>query len=304
MAIGDVVAATAAGTEDLHYVDVGLFDTPAYGSVYILDTERPALVDTGTGYRSETVLAALAEVGIAPADLAAICLTHVHLDHAGGASVLARACPTADIYVHESGARFLRDPGPLWEGTAAVVGERIDYYRKPDPIPEERIVELAAGDTVDLGDHELDVHRAPGHAFHQVVFHDRANDGIFVGDAAGIYVPQLDTVRQTSPPPGFHLEECLADIEMLQSLDPTALYYGHFGDLPAENRLAEYAQRLTAWVESVQTRRAELDSDEDVRDFFSRCAETRDIWEVDHARGEERMNVDGVFRYLDERGGD
>jgi glyoxylase-like metal-dependent hydrolase (beta-lactamase superfamily II) len=304
MGRGDIHEVTAGDTSDLYYVDVGLFDTPEYGSVYLLAGEQPAIVDTGTGYSYEVVLAALAELGIERSALSAIVLTHVHLDHAGGASPLAAACPNADIYVHESGAQFLRDPARIWEGTRAVVGDRIEYYREPDPIPGDRVVELGDDDRVALGDRVLDVHRAPGHAFHQVVYHDRASDGVFTADAAGVYVPRLDRVRPTSPPPGFDLEACLDDIALLDDLDPTALYYGHFGDQPTGDRLANYRETLTSWVDAIAAKRAELDDDEAVADYFAERVDIVDIWDPEHARGEERMNVAGVVHYLDERSED
>lgn len=291
--------ATAGSTSDLYYVDTQMFDSPEYGTVYILDDERPALVDTGTGVNYELVLEGMATVGIEPEDLEAIILTHVHLDHAGGASVLARECPNADVYVHESGAQFLEDPTRIWEGTEAVVGDRIRYYREPDPIPEARLVELQEGDVIDLGEHALEVHHAPGHAFHQVVYFDPENDGVFTADAAGIYVPGLDTVRQSSPPPGFDLNECLSDVTMLQDLDPTALYYGHFGDCETEDRLTEYETVLESWVDNVAEKRDELEDDEAVSEYFADRTDTLSVWSESHARGEERMNVDGVLHYLD-----
>jgi len=299
MGRGDLHAVTAGETADIHYVDLGMFDSPEYGSVYLLAGEQPALVDTGTGHSYEVVLDAMAELGIDRSELAAIFLTHVHLDHAGGAGPLAAACPNADVYVHGSGAQFLRDPGRLWAGTKAVVGDRVEYYREPDPIPGNRLVELGDSDTVALGDRRLDVHRVPGHAFHQVVYHDRASNGVFTADAAGVYVPELGRARQTSPPPGFDLEGCLADVETIQSLDPTALYYAHFGDRPTGDRLANYRDRLAAWVETVAETRARLGDDESVVAALADEPDTLGIWTDAHARGEERMNVEGVLAYLD-----
>ena len=293
--------ATAGDTTDLYYVDTEMYDSREYGSVYILDADRPALVDTGTGYNYETILEGMAEVGIEPEELSVIALTHVHLDHAGGASILAENCPNADVCIHESGARFLRDPTRIWAGTKAVMGERIRYYREPDPIPEDRILELEDGDTIGLGDHTLSVHHAPGHAFHQVVYHDDENDGVVTADAAGLNLPSVDGVTQTSPPTDFHLERCLDDIAMLQELDASALYYGHFGDRETDDLLAEYADVLQSWVGAVEAKREELEDDEAVIEHFVDRAETPDAWNDEHARGETEINVRGVLRYLDER---
>ena len=132
MSLGELYEATAAGTTDLYYVDVEMYGSSGYGLVYILDAERPALVDTGTGLHHETVLDAMSEVGIEPEELEVIAPTHVHLDHAGGAGLLAETCPNADVYIYEAGARFLTDPTRIWEGTKGVVGDRIKYYVEPD----------------------------------------------------------------------------------------------------------------------------------------------------------------------------
>ena len=301
MALGDLYEATAAGTDDLYYVDVEMYGTPAYGLAYILDAQRPALVDTGTGFHHETVLEAMAEVGIAPEELEVIAVTHVHLDHAGGAGLLAQACPNADVCVYEAGAKFLVDPTRIWEGTKAVMEDRIEYYVEPEPIPENRILELGDGETLDLGNHALEVHHAPGHAFHQAVFYDPANDGVFTADAAGLNSPHMEGVSHTTPPPGFDLEGCLADVELLQELDPSALYYAHFGDRETDNLLAQYADVLQTWVERVAQKREELDDDDAVAEYFAERAETIDVWDEAHAREEERMNVRGVLHYLDQR---
>lgn len=302
MALGEIHEATAAGTSDLYYVDVDMYGTPGYGLVYVLDAERPAIIDTGTGFHYDTVLEALDEIDIALEDIEVIAPTHVHLDHAGGAGLFAADCPNADVCVYESGAQFLVDPTRIWEGTKAVMEDRIEYYVEPEPIPEERLVELEDGDVVDLGDHALEVHHAPGHAFHQAVFYDPANDGVFTADAAGINPPTYDGVVHTSPPPGFDLEGCLEDVEMLQELDPTALYYAHFGDRVTGDLLDTYANVLENWVERVAEKRSELDDDDAVVEFFGERTEMVDVWDEEHAREEERMNVRGVLHYLDEHG--
>jgi len=302
MATGDLYEATAGDSSDIYYVHTGEFVPATYCAVYVLDTDRPAVIDTGLGTNYEVVLDALSSLGIDPDDLAAIVPTHVHLDHAGGAGYLAEACPNADVCVYEAGARHLVDPGRLWEGTKAAVGEQIQYYTEPRPVPEDRIVELEDGDRLDLGSRELAVHHAPGHAFHQAVFHDREGGGVFTADAAGISTPGLDGVRQTSPPPGFDLEGCLADVETLQNLDPSALYLAHFGDHEPDGLLDEYARVLEGWVEAVAGKRVELEDDDAVVEYFAERTDTVEAWGEIKAREEERMNVRGVLSYLDDSG--
>jgi glyoxylase-like metal-dependent hydrolase (beta-lactamase superfamily II) len=297
MAIGDVYEVDAV--PNCYYVDTGMYDVPEYGAVYLLDTERPAIVDSGIGTNYERVLASLETVGIAPEDLEVIALTHVHLDHAGGAGFI-HAETGADVYVHESGAKFLTDPGRIWEGTKAAVGDQIRYYTEPKPVPVDAVEPIHDGATVDLGGLDLDVHHAPGHAFHQVVFHERAADAVFTADAAGIYVPERDAVRETSPPPGFDLEQVVADARSIARMSPETLCYAHFGDVPADDRLAEYVDVVTRWVEAVAEKREELD-DEAVVEHFVETADIDEVWGEEKADGEVAMNVRGVLRYLDER---
>ncbi|MEF8771385.1 MBL fold metallo-hydrolase [Halodesulfurarchaeum sp.] len=284
---------------DLHYVWTRDFEPAKYCSPYILATEKPAVIDTGTGANWETILDALTELGIEPEMLSAIILTHVHLDHAGGAGYLADACPNADIFVHHRGATHLVDPERLWEGTTAAVGEQIQNYATPHPIPTDRIVELDAGDRIDLGDRELLVHPAPGHAFHQVVYEDLSGGGVFTGDAAGIKTPGVDRVQPSSPPPDFDLEASLEDIEMIESLSASVLYLGHFGPQGPEKVLEEYRTVLSDWVEAVAEKRDAVGADEAVA-YFAEQTETGGAWGALKAREEARMNVRGVLTFLGE----
>jgi len=303
MAIGDVSAITLGGCADLYYVDTGMYGVDEYGSVYVLDSARPTLVDTGIGSEYERVLDAMATVGIEPEDLEIIAPTHVHLDHAGGAGFLAEACPNAEVYVHEYGAPHLIDPERLWEGTKRAVGEQIEFYTEPKPVPEDRVRELQDGDIIDLGDHALRAHHAPGHAPHQVVYFDPGNDAVFTGDAAGIYTPSTDVIHPTSPPPNFHAEECLDDVEMIRNLDPELLCYGHFGPAHTSDRLAQYERVLATWVQRVAEKREELGDEDDVVEYFVEQAEGTDVWGERKAKAEARLNTAGVLTYFERKDG-
>ena len=300
MAIGDVERAETVH-EDCWYVDTGMYDVEEYGSVYLLDADRPALVDTGLGTNVERVHDLLDEAGVAPEELAVIAVTHVHLDHAGGVGPLVEACPSATVYVHESGAGHLADPGRLWAGTKQAVGDQIDYYTEPTPVPEERITELTDGDAIDLGDHTLVARHAPGHAPHQVVFDAPSLDAVFTADAAGIYTPSTDEVHVTSPPPNFELAQALADVDLVAGLDREWLCYAHYGPARTADRLDEYATVLEAWVEDVERARERHADDEAVVSQFVETVSTPDVWSDHKARAEVAMNVRGVLTSLDRR---
>jgi glyoxylase-like metal-dependent hydrolase (beta-lactamase superfamily II) len=304
MAIGDVE--TVDGISGIHYVDTGMYDTPSYGAAYVIDAERPALIETGIGTDRERVLDAIGAVGLSPADIEVIAVTHVHLDHAGGAGFFAADCPEATVYAHETGAPHLIDPARLWAGTKAAVGGQIEYYVEPRPIPRERVVELADGDEIDLGNRLLRAHHAPGHAPHQVVLHDPGTDAVFVGDAAGLYVPGRDVAYPTSPPPNFDLEAAVADTETIAGLDPDRLLYTHFGPAPADGAgsdpatlLADYADRLRAWVADVERVHDDLGEEAAVIDHFVAESDLAAVWGETKTRYETALNVRGVLRSLD-----
>lgn len=290
------------GAEDLYYYDTGMYDTDGYGAVYVYDTPEPAVVDTGIGANRDRLFDALSGVGIGREDLSLVLLTHAHLDHAGGAGFLVEACPNARVHVHDRAVRHLVDPGRLVEGTKAAVGDQWRYYADPEPVPEDRISGIADGDSLDLGDRSLTAVEAPGHAPHQVVFHE-PNDGVvFTGDAGGIYVPQVDTVRPTTPPPQFDFDQCLDDLSTIRDLDPDLLCFPHFGPRRYDDDVIEGAKRsYVEWIEAVREKRAEIGDDEAVVERFAETAasDRGPYWTEERHRAEARLNTRGVLAYLD-----
>ncbi|WP_252698115.1 MBL fold metallo-hydrolase [Natronosalvus vescus] len=304
MDIGAVREVTVGDCADLFSVDTGMYGTSEYGAAYILDAERPAIVETGIGTNHEYILDALETVGIDRPDLEAIVVTHIHLDHAGGAGFLAEACPNADVYVHHVGAPHLVEPERLVASTKAAVGDQWEFYTDPLPIPEGRVVELEDGDVIDLGNYTLRTHEAPGHAPHQVVFEVPEMDALFTGDAAGIWIPSIERIRETSPPAQFNLEGCLADLGTIRELDPSVLLYTHFGPREIDDvdtALETYGDVLSEWVDKVETARAERDDDVAVVEALSRDVDPDivETWGERKARAETAMNVRGVLGYLD-----
>lgn len=288
------------GVDDLYVHDTGMFDTDEYGAVYVYDTERPIVVDTGTGGKRETLFETIEEIGIGREDLEWILATHAHLDHAGGAGHLAERYPNAEVLVPEKGVRHLVDPEALVKGTKSAVGDQWEYYDDPAPVPEDRISGLTEGDQIDLGERELIVHEAPGHAPHHAVYHDPDADVVFAADAGGIYVPEVDEIVATSPPPQFDLNQCLDDMQTVDDLDPEYLCFGHFGPREYEPVLAGEAKRAyVEWVEAVRAKREELDDDDAVVEHFETTSREIDYWNPERARANASLNTRGVLSYLD-----
>jgi glyoxylase-like metal-dependent hydrolase (beta-lactamase superfamily II) len=306
MSVGDIAAVSTGECRDIYAVDVGMYDLPSHASVYVLDTPDPTIVETGTGANVERIVDALTELGIATEAVEHIVLTHVHLDHAGGAGFLSRVCPNADIYVHERGAPHLQDPSFLIEGTTQLVGEEgwERYYADPDPIDADRIRSITDGDVIDLGDRALRVHHAPGHAAHQVLFHSPSDDAVFTADALGIYVSETETVRAISPPSEFDAEQALADVETIRDIDPSTLLFSHFGATPTGDRLDQAATAIVEWVQDVYEARAEADADGAVVARFVDAVEGPDRWSEIVAETDTTMNVHGVLQYLDRQDGE
>jgi len=288
------------GVTDLYVHDSGMFDTDEYGAVYVYDAERPVVIDTGTGANRESLFETIDEIGIEREELAWILPTHAHLDHAGGAGHLAERYPNAEVRVPEKGVRHLVDPGALVAGTKSAVRDQWQYYDEPAPVPEDRIAGLAGGDRIDLGDRELVVHEAPGHAPHHAFYHEPDADVVFTADAAGIYVPEVDTVRPTSPPPQFDLDQCLRDLSAIEELDPEYLCFGHFGPREYDASLIGEAKRAyVEWVEAVREKREALGDDEAVVEHFVEASRDVEFWNPERARADASLNSRGVLTYLD-----
>jgi glyoxylase-like metal-dependent hydrolase (beta-lactamase superfamily II) len=220
---------------------------------YLIEGPRPVLVETGSQSSIETLLAALAELGVTPSDLAGVAVTHIHLDHAGGVGDVARAFPEATVYVHEKGARHLADPTKLVDSAARVYGPLLDsLYGRLDPTPPERIHVLADEEEIDIGNgRTLRAIDSPGHAKHHLGLLDSSSGLLFAGDAVGVRLPDGGLLRPATPPPDFDLDQALTSLRKFADHNPTGIALAHYGlvPVPPSDLLAEAAETLTAWAE-------------------------------------------------------
>lgn len=251
-----------AGADGIYTVDNDLFGIPHALSTYIVDAPRPALVDAGGANTVDRILEAATALDIAREDIAYVLVTHLHLDHAGGAGHLAEVCPDAEVVVHERGVEYLTDAerlDHLKRSVSRAAGAE-DPYGDPALVPTERVLAVSGGESVDLGDRTLEVIDAPGHAPHHYVCFDEADGTLYAADAVGEYY--RDRAIPSTPPPSFDLEANLATIDRLRPLEPARILYGHFGVGQGGTRLlAQYADELPAWVERINDARSRLGDD-------------------------------------------
>jgi glyoxylase-like metal-dependent hydrolase (beta-lactamase superfamily II) len=210
----------------------------------IVDGGRAAFVDVGTNCSVPHLLAALETLGIARAAVDYLLLTHVHLDHAGGAGALMRELPHARAFVHPRGAPHLIDPARLIAGSKVVYGERryAQLYGELVPIPAARVHEVRDGERVRLGERTLELIHTPGHALHHYAVVDAAHESIFPGDTFGISYRALDTAQgafifPTTTPTQFDPEQLVASIERMLSYRPESMYLMHFSRVTDVARL-------------------------------------------------------------------
>ena len=189
-----------------------------------------ALVDPGPSTCLDTLRAALAEQGIAPAEVRTILLTHIHLDHAGATGTLVREHPHIQVYVHERGARNMANPAKLLSSATRLFGDDMDrLWGEFLPVPRENLRILAGGERIAVADRELDVAYTPGHASHHVSFFDRASSIAFVGDTAGIRTGADLFAMPPTPPPDIQIDTWKTSIALIERWQAETLFITHFG---------------------------------------------------------------------------
>lgn len=239
---------------DVYEIDTRMAGYEGITAGYVILGDRPCLVEPGTAGSAPTVQAALESLGIGPADLTTVVVTHIHLDHAGGVGDIARLYPQAEIVVHEKGARHLADPERLMRSARMVYGDRFDtLFGELKPTDAVRIRAVGDTGTIDLGGgRRLESHYSPGHAKHHVGLLDSLTGDLYVGDAAGIYIPETADVRPATPPPDFDLDTALASLDRFQALRPERLLFAHYGPVTeVSETLDRSAEELRLWVETV-----------------------------------------------------
>ncbi len=301
---------------DTHYVRPRLA-----ASHVVVDAGRAAFVDTGTNHSVPRLLAALAALGVEREAVDWVFLTHVHLDHAGGAGSLMRALPNARAVLHPRGAPHMADPAKLIAASIAVYGEQTyrELYGELVPIAAERIVVAADGQQFELGARTLECLHTPGHALHHQTIVDRAHALAFTGDTFGLSYREFDVdgralVVPTTTPTQFDPTQLLASIDRICALEPESLYLTHYSRVTDIPRLAASlraqievlvtaaeAAAAAAWPDRTECRRRIVEA---IRGLWVELARAHGVAEperrVDDILGLDlALNADGLIAWLE-----
>lgn len=230
---------------------------PERTGIYVINDEELTLVETGPSPSVRYIKKGLEDLGFSLDQVKYIIVTHIHLDHAGGAGLLVKQCSNAKVVVHPKGARHLENPRRLAASARGVYGESFEELFEPIiPIPEEKLIIKGEGDTLKIGANcELEFYDTPGHAKHHFSIYDPVSNGLFTGDTVGIRYEQLiqdgvDLFLPSTSPNQFDPDAMRASIDRIANINLDRIYYGHFGMTEkVQAALKEVSDWLTVFEE-------------------------------------------------------
>ena len=204
-------------------------------SAYVLIDEKITLIETSASPSVPYIMEGLEELSISVADIDYVIVTHIHLDHAGGAGLFLQSCPNAQFVVHPRGASHMIDPSRLIASAKSVYGDEFNELFDPIvPIDAERVIEIGHGEILSLGEHQVTFYHTEGHAKHHVSMHYSATNGMFVGDTTGVRYPEMDgesvdLIIPSTSPNQYDPETMEKSIQLYESMNVAELYFGHYG---------------------------------------------------------------------------
>jgi len=281
-------------TDGIFVVETYYLDREHYAACYLLvDNGEAAVIETNTNYAVPRILDGLDQLGLTPEAVKYVILTHIHLDHAGGAGELMTKLPNAQLVLHPRGKRHMIDPTKLIESVKEVYGEAKykELYGDILPIAKDRVQTAEDGSSLFVGSRELEMYHMAGHAKHHITILDKTTATVFSGDNFGIGYPQMKVgktrlVFPSTSPTQFEPEEALKTYKRIAELKPTRVLLTHYGAL--EDVESSYVQ-LKNWIHfctaAAQKRYAEGLREQELVDALK-----KDIWgqfqkEISGARG-------------------
>lgn len=298
--------------DHLHCIDLQFQDQPGVIASYLIeDGGERALIETGPTSTLEPLLAALREIDVDPNSIDKLLVTHIHLDHSGGAGAFMERFPRARLFAHDIGVPHLIDPEKLVSSATRIYGAMMGpLWGEVRPVPAARVSALTDNDVVTVGRRALQVLYTPGHASHHVAFHDAERNVTFTGDVAAVRLQGDDYVRPPTPPPDLDLEAWSRSIQRLRRLRSSAILLTHFGAFTDIDRhLDDAERRLYAWADVVEQAQTSGQDRTAMVDALRLYADNEILQETDDANALHRyelatpygMSVDGYLRYFRKR---
>jgi glyoxylase-like metal-dependent hydrolase (beta-lactamase superfamily II) len=283
---------------DTYYTDVAMFGQEKFGAVYLIDDERVALIETGTSHDVAAVVTALDQFGRKPEEVDVLVVSHIHLDHAGGAGFLLDLMPRAKVYVHAFGEPHLHDPSRLLASAQRALQDMAEAFGTMRPIRTDRLVAIQDGDELDLGQRQLTFYHAHGHAPHELVIFDSKNRCLYTGDEAGLWLPDDGFLMPLSTPPSFDLETNLASLRRMLRLEPRALLFSHFGPhLRPQEAIEQQLALYPDWSSFVRSRLGATSEDGMVDELYALHAKGVRTWPAEFLKERMRNSVNGLVVY-------
>tara|TARA_Y100001936_G_C16086569_1_gene682186 strand:- start:3031 stop:3990 length:960 start_codon:yes stop_codon:yes gene_type:complete len=231
---------------------------PGLASIHlIIEENKVALVDTGTLFSVSGVMQILSQKDIAPDNISYIFLTHIHLDHAGGAGEFMSLFPNAKLVVHPRAVRHMVDPSKLIKSAMMVYGE--EYFRRMygdiRPVDPSRIIEATDNFYITMNDRGLLLIDTPGHARHHYCIFDEKSQSFFTGDTFGVSYREFDVdgmefVFPTTTPVQFDPLEAHHSIDRIMSYDPKYAFLTHYSRI---GNLSHHATLLHSLIDNYVT---------------------------------------------------
>lgn len=302
---------------DIFGIDLWEDQTPFRSASYVVfDNEGPVLIDTGAARSHEQLLEGLSQLGITPREIRHVIITHVHLDHAGGAGQFMALAPGAILHGHPRAVPHMVDPSRLEQGARAVYGDRLDsIYGRLQPVPSHQVVACEDGSTVPLAHRTLTFLQTPGHAKHHITIWDDRTQGIFSGDMVGIrYDPRFTGWDfaygfPTTSPSDFNPDAMIASLERIAQYHPRAIYHTHFGVTEPGTEALDFCFRgigaLTKMMENIEPTDELSEVENKLRDVI-----LKDLKSLGHLKTvadlkplalDIELNSQGILVYLQKR---
>lgn len=232
-------------------IDLELFDTKNIAA-YLLDGPEPILIDTGCASTIDALVEGLREIGVTPRELSHAIISHIHLDHSGGAAALTEIAPDVTLYIHEDSLDFLVDPARLIASSKDAMEEYFELVGESNPVPEEYLEPLADGDIVQSETRDLEIIHTPGHSPDHIAVWEPETGLLFANEGIGSYYPKSDTWLPPATYPAFDIEAARESIARLERLNPDELFLAHYGPLDLDkdpfqiffDKISEYNERI------------------------------------------------------------